>query len=164
MGTITYYKPNGEWGIEGVDLTALPPKVYGALCKLHDLEHKDYAAAENFARLIGVSVPAERLKELARAEKNGRLVVLPCKVGDLLYEVDVPEYGVITCKVVSVYYRNGSRFHVPGYDVVSVLSVEVDVVEGHGKGKSYDFEMEEFGKTVFLTREEAEAALKKMEA
>lgn len=35
---ITYCKPDGEWGIEGVDLTSLPPKVYSALCKLKDLE------------------------------------------------------------------------------------------------------------------------------
>lgn len=40
MGNLTYCKPNGEWGIEGVDLSTLPPKVYGALCKLRDLEHK----------------------------------------------------------------------------------------------------------------------------
>lgn len=36
---LTYIKPDGEWGLEGVDLAALPPRVYGALCKLRDLEH-----------------------------------------------------------------------------------------------------------------------------
>lgn len=35
---ITYCKPNGEWGIDGVDMAALPPKVYSALCRLKDLE------------------------------------------------------------------------------------------------------------------------------
>ena len=30
--------PSGEWGIPGVDLTSLPPRVYGALCKLKDVE------------------------------------------------------------------------------------------------------------------------------
>lgn len=39
MEPFTYLKPNGEWGIEGVNLSALPPKVYGALRKLCDLEH-----------------------------------------------------------------------------------------------------------------------------
>ena len=28
---------SGEWGIPGVDLASLPPRVYGALCKLKDL-------------------------------------------------------------------------------------------------------------------------------
>lgn len=36
---LTWLKPSGEWGIEGVDLTTLPPKVYGALAKLMRLEH-----------------------------------------------------------------------------------------------------------------------------
>lgn len=37
---LTYYRPNGEWGIEDVDLTKLPPKVYGALHKLMEHEHR----------------------------------------------------------------------------------------------------------------------------
>lgn len=36
---ITWRTPDGLWGIEGVDLAVLPPKVYGALCKLMELEH-----------------------------------------------------------------------------------------------------------------------------
>lgn len=36
---LTYRKPSGEWGIEGVDLSTLPPQVYGALAKLMRLEH-----------------------------------------------------------------------------------------------------------------------------
>ena len=36
---ITWRKPDGSWGIEGVNLAVLPPKVYGALCKLMELEH-----------------------------------------------------------------------------------------------------------------------------
>lgn len=32
------YRHMGMWGIEGVELGQLPPKVYGALCKLRDLE------------------------------------------------------------------------------------------------------------------------------
>lgn len=35
---LTWSAQDGSWGIEGVDLSALPPKVYGALCKLKDLE------------------------------------------------------------------------------------------------------------------------------
>ena len=36
---LTWLKPSGEWGIEGVDLAALPPAAYGALAKLMRLEH-----------------------------------------------------------------------------------------------------------------------------
>jgi len=38
-GKLTWKKPNGEWGIEGVDLTALPPAAYAAIAKLKDIEH-----------------------------------------------------------------------------------------------------------------------------
>lgn len=102
-----------------------------------------------------------KLQEFVQAEKAGRLVVLPCKVGDILYEVDLPEYGVITCKAVSISYYNGPMFHVPGNEAVKSLTVEVEVIEGHGKGSSYNFEIDEFGKTIFLTRQQAEEALGK---
>ena len=38
-GNLTWKKENGEWGLDGVDLATLPPVVYGALCKLKDIEH-----------------------------------------------------------------------------------------------------------------------------
>ena len=114
---------------------------------------------------MGCSVPAivseqQHIQDLLDAENDGRLVVLPCKVGDILYEVDLPEYGVITCKVFSISYYNGPMFHVPGNEEVGSLTIAVEVIDGHGKGSSYNFEIEDFGKHVFLTREEAEAALR----
>lgn len=36
---LTWRKPNGEWGIEGAELSALPPAVYAAVAKLHQLEY-----------------------------------------------------------------------------------------------------------------------------
>lgn len=35
---LIHITPGGEWGIPGVDLASLPPGVYGALCKLKDVE------------------------------------------------------------------------------------------------------------------------------
>ena len=109
--------------------------------------------------ILGEEYDLDHLRGLHQAEKDGRLVVPPCKVGDLLYEVDLPEYGVITCKALSIMYYKGPMFHVPGNEVVSSVDVEVEVIEGHGKGSSYNFEIGDFGKTVFLTRREAEEAL-----
>lgn len=94
------------------------------------------------------------------AEEQGLLVRLPCKVGDTVYEIDLPEYGVIVCNVLYVDIYNGPFAHVPGSKIVAAVSVGVEVVGGHGKGSSYAFEQDDFGKTVFLSREEAEAALK----
>ena len=107
---------------------------------------------------------AKHLLELAQAEKDGRLVVLPCKLGDLLYEVDLPKYGVITCKVLEIHTYFGPLGHAKGNPIVSNATVSAEVVEGHGKGSGYIFETLDFGENIFLTREEAEAAMKKREA
>lgn len=113
------------------------------------------------AQEITENMSPKRLLEILQAEKNGRLVVLPCKTGDMLYEVDLPEYGVITCKVLHVGTYNGPMAYEPGNPMVCAVNVGVEIVEGHGKGSVYAFNAEDFGKTVFLIREEAEAALKK---
>jgi hypothetical protein len=76
---------------------------------------------------------------------NG-VIVPPCKVGDVVYEVDLPEYGIIVCKVTKVLYDS--------------KEVIINVIDGHGKGSEYYFEFDDFSKTVFLTKEEAEAKLK----
>lgn len=73
-------------------------------------------------------VPAERLRELAEADKAGRLVVLPCKVGDTVYTL----------------LRTFD-----GADVV-------------GETELWWTDIPQLGKTVFLTREEAEKELEAM--
>ena len=94
-----------------------------------------------------------------KAESEGRLLVLPCKVGDTIYEIDLPEYGVIVCKVIWIDYYIEPAAHIQGNEMVAAVSVSVEVIDGHGKGSCYAFEQSDFGKTVFLTREDAEKAL-----
>lgn len=97
-----------------------------------------------------ISEILDSVSEWYDAHKEGRLVVLPCKVGDTLYEIDLPEYGVIVCKVMWMILKND-------------VSVQVEVTDGHGLGSGYCFELSDFGKTVFLTREAAETARKERE-
>jgi len=37
-------------------------------------------------------IPPDRLRELASADREGRVVVLPCKVGDMVYMLKYPTY------------------------------------------------------------------------
>lgn len=128
--------------------------------KLHrSAEYKQREAEDDLLRTVG----RDRLLELARAEKDSRLAVLPCEVGNLLYEADSPKYGVITCKVIYIGYYIGPERHIPGEPMVQTATVGVEVIEGHGKGSAYAFETEDFGKIVFMNRKEAEAALKEQE-
>ncbi len=85
-----------------------------------------------------------RVKVLAEADKAGRLVVLPCKVGDTVYWV---HGAVITeCRVYRIQKnRNG-------------LYICLKSKKSHGAFRT-DLSI---GKTVFLTREEAENALEAM--
>lgn len=94
-------------------------------------------------------LPIERLRELAEADKDGRMVTLPCKVGDRLYEVTGR-------KTISVYEVRAIRVELFG------LFIEWDIVEGFVWQYLSGINAGEIGKTVFLTREEAEKALEEM--
>ncbi len=90
-------------------------------------------------------VPIDRLRELVQAERDGRLVVTPCKVGDTVYvtnELWISQY------VVSSFRYDGLFFH--------FKAVNEEYVE---ESREFSFFDERIGKTVFHTREEAEAAL-----
>lgn len=90
-----------------------------------------------------------RLRELAEADKDGRVVVLPCKVGDRLYEVTGR-------KTISVYKVRAIRVELFG------LFIEWDIVDGFVWQSLAGINAGEIGKTVFLTHEEAKQALEAM--
>ena len=92
---------------------------------------------------------AERIRELLKADRAGRLLVLPCKVGDRLYEVTGR-------KTISVYKVRAIRVE------LFSLFIEWDIVEGFVWQSLSGISAGEIGKTVFLTRDEAEKALEAM--
>lgn len=114
------------------------PKGY-ALVKLKLLEELD-----NF-RELG---PIGRLRELKQADDEGRCVVLSAKLHDKLYYVDKEQ--VRETEVESIHNWTSGRWK---------LSTHTDRQSTHWIGYEVDFDG--IGKTVFLTREEAEAALRR---
>ena len=106
-------------------------------------------AAEMEDVLMDEYYSIDRMVELMRADKDGRLVVPPCKVGDRLYEVTGR-------KTISVYKVRTIRVELFG------LFIEWDIVEGFAWQSLSGINAGEIGKTVFLTREEAEKALEEM--
>ena len=146
MGSLTYCKPNGEWGIEGVDLSTLPPKVYGALCKLKDLEHWEAEEVGPLMGQLGNAAYAGYLRDLVQAEQDGRLVVLPCKAGDTVWFNTYAKNATVCL---------GVRPHKVSHFDISVVVP--------GEYIDTDLPLYEFGRSVFLTREEAEAALETQE-
>lgn len=86
-------------------------------------------------------VDVDRMKELAEADKNGCVIIVPCKVGDTVYFALLGK--IIEKQVFSIVaFSNSTRIYCGG--------------------TSEYFRPEDIGKTFFLTREEAEKALEAM--
>ena len=90
-----------------------------------------------------------RLRELAEADKDGRLVVPPCKAGDTVYEVT-------SRKTISEYRVKAIRVE------LFCTFIEWDIVAGFVDKSIFGVPVDEIGKTVFLAREEAEKALEEI--
>lgn len=91
---------------------------------------------------------------LLRVQADGRLVVLPCKVGDTLWVTSNPWTGKLLKKPLDACV-NGMKMYSHGLYVN--LLFDTRKING-----TRDYEINHIGKTVFLTREEAEAALEAM--
>lgn len=111
-------------------------------------DYKTYQRLSAIEDILGDDYDLDRLKELVQADREGRCVLLPCKVGDKLYKIS--ENGVKEVVVQSIVFMLSHT--------VNHLTVHV----ANERGAMTEIETKDFGKTVFLTREEAEAALEKM--
>ena len=100
----------------------------------------------------------DRIRELAEADKDGRVVVLPCKVGDVMYKL-FREYTECT-----IYQVRKDNYCCEGC-MVPCDSREVTVIRAIQPNSLPEVVryIEDIGKTVFLSREEAEKALRGMD-
>lgn len=106
---------------------------------------EEIAVAQELMRLADLESICSytRLRELAEADKDGRLVVLPCKVGDGLWTFcSHPVEQVYSFTVTDISTLNGRTM---------LNTSRCGVIDAR-----------DVGKTVFLTREEAEKALEAM--
>ena len=133
------FKQGGVERLAAYEDTGLTPEEVSTLVK-------DWS---DLCTIVGECGGLDRLRELAEADKAGRVVVLPCKVGDMLYEVT----GLNT---ISVYKVKAIRVELFG------LFIDWDIKEGFVWQSLEGVSAGEIGETVFLTREEAEAALEAM--
>ena len=103
----------------------------------------------------------QKLAEYETAEEEGRLIMLPCKIGSAVYLIchrytecskygeSFEEYSCSGCEEWDCDSRKEYYIHIN-------QSVSLEWIVRNMR-------MENFGKTVFLTMEEAEKALKEME-
>lgn len=152
MERLTYFK-DGYWRVNfsGVQYqadfvdrlaayedTGLTPKEVTALGELFDYALKESKTLAEQLTLL------KHIRKLAEADKDGRVVVLPCRQGDELWTYcNHPVKRVYSFTVSDVSTLNGRT-------VLNTLGLGT-------------IRPEDIGKTVFLTREEAEKALQEME-
>ena len=162
MERLTYFK-DGYWRVNfsGVQYqadfvdrlaayedTGMTPKEVTALRELFDYALKESKTLTEQLALL------KHIRELAEADKDGRCVVLPCKVGDTVYMIErIFDIDNGVCdeicarKVIGHGGNNLNKLWLIGSGGICNVSIFVS----------------EFGKTVFFTREEAERALQEME-
>ena len=150
-------------------------QLYSALAAYEDtrLEPEeidmDHEAAEQLRHLCR-NCDIDRLEELAEADKDGRLVVLPCKVGDTVWAVSGK---IIKCESEETYLYDGGGieyFVTFDCDGADCKGCPFNRWEQDCSGERYckceygcsSFKDSGIGKTVFFTHEEAEAALEAM--
>ena len=93
----------------------------------------------------------EKLGKYEDLEEQGRLIKLPCKVGDVVYYVC--DNRVMSSEVLSVKYHAEAENH--GVFIRERLTVDCE-------GIPAEIDFNTIGKTVFLTKSEAEAKLKEL--
>ena len=113
-----------------------------------------YAGMQKDGSIIYIGSVADKLAEYEDLEEQGKLLKLPCAAGDTVYYSDNEYYfTVLPVKVDEIAVMESN-----------VILYKCLLFDGNGDVETqFDFDKDDFGKTAFFTREEAEAALKELE-
>lgn len=104
--------------------------------------YKDIGKPEGYDSKMELVGLLKQLKEYQHLEEQGRLVKLPCKVRDTIY-------GLHKAMVCELDTETIGISKMPSGEILYLID-------------GWELDKGDFGKTVFLTREEAEAKLKEL--
>lgn len=115
----------------------------------------DHATLSQILKEIKLSgIRLDRLRDLVKAYKDGRCVLLPCKVGDTVWFTRA-WYSVLSKPL------EGRVTSIRGLHS-GLVSFEATITDiGPAAGSSRRFDSDHIGRTVFLDYSKAEAALEK---
>ena len=148
------YFDSGEWRLR-IGGTEHSGKVVDRLAAYEDTgmepEAVEYLKLASMGKAIAEikefnGVPIDRLRELIQADKEGRCVVMPCKEGDTVWYLTGPPH---------LYFVRVESERVAGVHWDS-HGLQIQLRSYHGNHGTYGY----FGKSISLTREEAEEALR----
>lgn len=133
----------------------------GNCIKASEYERCEYRMLTEISNIISDDYDLDRLKELVKADGEGKCIVLPCKdwleivfgEQEVFYGIDMDykEHPIRELSVDSaerfIWYNGWKSVYLLGHDENGII---------------WEFEPDDVGESVFLTLEEAEAALEKM--
>lgn len=103
-----------------------------------------------------ISQCLKKLQEYEDLEEQGRLIKFPCKVGDMLYYPDKEFNIIIPVRLTEIVIK---------FNDLDTTSCQYNCCSFDECGdfyEDYEFDANDFGKSVFLTKSEAEAKLKEL--
>lgn len=98
----------------------------------------------------------DKLAEYEDAEEQGRLIILPCKIGDVVWALKArwrKEDGVVPYQITNLTITQNKK------GVWTKKYRAMWIVDGKTRDWSVDFAFDEIGTEVFFTKEEAELKL-----
>ena len=119
-------------------------KAFDAVYRLQEIEN-----------ILGDDYDLERLKELVEADREGRCMVLPCKVGQDVWFYASAMKELCKAKII----KTEINFFTPRNPFWLTFEYYSGIIGEHEIFSRADLLL---GKTLFLSKEEAEAALEKM--
>lgn len=113
--------------------------------KIYDISNELYKL--NISRADKTKMILQKLAEYEDLEEQGRLIKLPCRVGDTVYGISMGKIITLTVNEISIFYLKGEK-------IINVKCQNNDEFRNYVE--------REFGKTVFLTEPEAKERLKEL--
>lgn len=146
----------GGWGVtEGCELNTVQG-MRRVVERLAAYENTELTPEEITALQASSEEIKKEVMPLVQAKIDDRLVVLPCKAGDIVW-------------ITNSYMRKHSppiTGKVDGFELIrnGIMNILVLIWADLGEGKKkYGFREESFGKTIFTSKKTAEAALREQE-
>jgi hypothetical protein len=124
-------------------------RMYEKACDIKYLETTMNNSTKEYWEHKQVAEYLRKFKDYEDLEEQGRLVKLPCKAGDTVYGINTDRNIVSALKIISVKIYSYAIY----FDYQLIDGIYKNIVS---------FADADIGKTVFLTKSEAEAKLKEL--
>ena len=135
--------PWNDIGVGKVITNSMHETLYEVISKLREYEDTGLTPEQIYAMDEEYSELAAELGKYKKLEEQGLLLKLPCKVGNMVYEI---KKDLNSMKRETIEH-NGHYYH-RNIDVYFICQVMFEIED-----------ISQLGKTIFLTKEEAEKAL-----